>query len=301
MKKQTKKQQKNNKKANKKPSKRKQLKKIYKDIKQIKIQGATNIAKAAIRAYMISPKKSTIRKLKSLRPTEPMLQNVLDKLEKADNKKTKQKKADNKQQILQHFNQAQEKINKHTLKLINPNNIIFTHCHSTNVVKALIYAKKQKKNFEVYNTETRPLYQGRKTAKQLTKAKIKTTTFTDSALGVALSKEQGTKKADKVFLGADAILKNGDIINKIGSETIAIVAKQNKIPVYIIADSWKFTNSNIKLEQRKPGEVWDDAPKNIQLKNPAFEKVSKKFVKAIVSELGVLSPREFVRKARKQV
>ncbi len=54
-----------------------QLNKIYKDIKSVKIQGATNVARAALKAYSLSPKKSTIKKLKSLRPTEPMLQNVL--------------------------------------------------------------------------------------------------------------------------------------------------------------------------------------------------------------------------------
>ena len=251
---------------------KKRFNKIAADIKSIKIQGATNIAKAALKAYSLVPTKTSKKKLLSLRPTEPMMENVLDMAGKKSEK-----------EILKHFNDAQDKINKKVLKLIKKSDVIFTHCHSTNVIKALIYSKKKGKKFEVYNTETRPLFQGRRTARELKKAGIKVTMFVDSAVGVALSKEQGTKKVDKVFLGADAILKNG-IINKIGSETIAKLAKIEKIPVYIIADSWKFTNKKVPQEQRELKEVWDNALKNIKIKNPAFEFVDKKYITKVVTE-----------------
>lgn len=214
-----------------KREKQKKLDKIYNDIKSIKVQGATNVAKAAIKAYLVSPNKSTANKLISLRPTEPMLQNILARLEKGEDK----------DKILNHFQDAQDKINKNVLNLIKNNDLILTHCHSTNVVKSLVYAKKQNKNFQVYLTETRPLFQGRKTAKDLSKAKIKVTMFIDSALDIAL------EKSDKVFLGSDAILKNGDVVNKVGSGMISELAYNHKIPVYIIADSWKFTRKSIKL------------------------------------------------------
>jgi len=265
-------------------NKKKRFNQIAKNIKEVKIQGATNIAKAALEAYYLNPKKQTKTKLLKLRPTEPMLENVLNMAEKGKSQK----------EILNHFSETQEKINKTVLKLIKKNDIIFTHCHSTNVVKALIYAKKKKK-FEVYNTETRPLYQGRKTAKQLRKAGIKVTMFVDSAVGVALSGEQKNKKPDKVFLGADALIKKG-VVNKIGSEVIAQIAKQNKIPVYIIADSWKFTKSKVPMENRKLNEVWDNAPKNIKVKNPAFEFVDRKYVKGIVSEFGLQKYEGFVKR-----
>jgi translation initiation factor 2B subunit (eIF-2B alpha/beta/delta family) len=266
--------------------KKKRFNKICKDIKEIKIQGAVNIAKAGFRAYRLFPNKKTKNKLLSLRPTEPMLENVL---ELAEDKKEKE--------ILLHFKQAQEKINKIVFKLIKNNNVILTHCHSSNVIKALIYSKKKGKKFEVYNTETRPLFQGRKTAKELRKAGIKTTMFIDSAVGVALSKEQETKKTNLVFLGADALVKKG-IINKIGSETITKLAKLEKIPVYIIADSWKFTNKKVPIENRKLNEVWDKAPKKIKIKNPAFEFVPKKYITGIISELGKLSYKDFLKKVK---
>ena len=268
--------------------KKRKFNQISRDIKSIKIQGATNIAKAALKAYKLIPTENSKKKLLSLRPTEPMMENVLEMAGKHSHKK-----------ILDHFKIAQEEINKNILRLIRSHNIIFTHCHSTNVVKALIYARKQgKRVFEVYNTETRPLYQGRKTAKELEKANIPVTIFIDSAIGIALSKEQGTKKPDKVFLGCDAITKKG-IINKVGSELIAQVAKNNKIPFYIIADSWKFTKEKVPTEQRKLNEIWDRAPKKIKIKNPAFEFVPKKYIRAIVSELGILSYDSFLKKVKK--
>jgi len=267
-------------------NKQKRFNKILRDIKSIKIQGARSIAKAALKAYFMFPSKESRKKLLSSRPTEPMMENVLDLAE------TKSKK-----EILNHFDETQDKINKHVLRLIKNNDVIFTHCHSTNVVNSLIYSKKHKKKFQVYNTETRPLFQGRKTARELKKAKIKVTMFVDSAIRIALTKRQKTKKVSKVFLGADALLKEG-VINKVGSGMIAQLAYDNKIPVYVIADSWKFTKEKLFLEQRSLNEIWSSAPKNIKIKNPAFEFVQKKYIKAIVSEFGILTYSQFLKKIK---
>ncbi|MFH1311229.1 MAG: hypothetical protein ABIH65_02380 [Nanoarchaeota archaeon] len=257
------------------------------DIKTIKIQGARNIAKAALKAYVLFSNKKSKKILLNSRPTEPMMFYVLNLAEKGIpyNK------------ILKHFDEAQQSINNQVIKLIKNRSIIFTHCHSTNIVNALIYSHKKGKKFEIYNTETRPLFQGKKTAKELSKAKIKTTFFIDSALDDALSGKQGLKKPNLIFLGADALLKKG-VINKIGSELIAKIAKLNKIPVYIIADSWKFSKDKIPLEQRNINEVWDKAPKNVKIKNPAFEFVDKKYITEIVTEFGLMKYGKFVKKMR---
>ncbi len=253
-------------------NKEKEFNKIIHDIKLVKIQGARNIAKFALKAYFLVPTKKSKNKLLASRPTEPMMEKVLKLAEKKSEK-----------EILNHFDESQDKINQQILKLIKNKDVIFTHCHSTNVINSLIYTHKKGKKFEVYTTETRPLFQGRKTAEELRRAGIKVTLFVDSAVGVALSGEQGNKKVDKVFLGADALLKNG-IINKIGSETIARIATEEKIPVYIIADSWKFTKKKIPIEQRNLNEIWDNAPKNIKIKNPAFEFVERKYITKVINE-----------------
>ena len=267
---------------------KKRFQKILDDIKKVKIQGARTIARKALEAYFLVPTKKSRQLLVSARPTEPMLEKVL-----------REAKSKSYEEIVLHFDSSQEKINSYVFRLIKNKDVIFTHCHSTNVVNALIYAKKHGKNFEVYNTETRPIFQGRKTSLELSKAGIRVTQFVDAAAMIALTKSQGTKKADKVFLGADALVKEG-IINKIGSGMFSRIAYENRIPVYIIADSWKFTPKKVPFENRKLNEIWDKAPKNVRIKNPAFEFVPKKYIRGIVSELGILKYREFVKKAEKR-
>ena len=268
--------------------KKKRFDKIVDDIKKVKIQGASNIAKAALSAYFILPSAKSKKILLGSRPTEPMMARVLQMADKFPERK-----------ILEHFKKAQNAINMFLLRIIKDKDTIFTHCHSTNVSKALIYAHKKGKKFQVFNTETRPLYQGRKTAKELSKAGIKVTMFTDSALATAMEKESKKDRefVTKVFIGADALLKQG-IINKIGSRTISEFAKMNKIPVYVVADSWKFTEKKVPIEQRKLNEVWDKAPRNIKIKNPAFEFVPEKYITKIISEFGVMKYGLFVKRAK---
>ena len=269
--------------------KKKQFKKILKGIKEIKIQGAKNIAKKALYAYTLIPTKRSKRKLLSLRPTEPLLMNVLKKTETSSPAK-----------ILEHFKTTQEKINKNTFNKVKNKDTIFTHCHSSTVVEALINAKKKKKKFEVYHTETRPLFQGRKTTLELKKSKIKTTQFVDSAAMIALTKKQGTKKVNKVFIGADAILRKG-VINKVGSGMFSKIAHDNKIPVYVLANSWKFSPTQLKMEKRSFKEIWQGKSKGrIKIENPAFEFVPRKYITAIISELGVLSYKDFLKKVSKK-
>jgi ribose 1,5-bisphosphate isomerase len=258
---------------------------ICNDIKSLKIQGAKNVAKAGLLAYTLIPTLSSKKKILSLRPTEAMLINIL-------NKQNPHKY----NEFLKTLKENQDKINLHLFKLIKNNSLIFTHCHSSSVTEALIYAKKKGKKFEVYNTETRPLYQGRKTAQELSKAKIKVTMFVDSAATIALTKKQKTKKANLVLLGADAISKNGTL-NKVGSGMFAQIAKINKIPLYIISDSLKYLSKETEIEQRNPKEIWNiKNNKNLKIKNPAFELIDKKFIKGVISEFGILSYEKFIKK-----
>lgn len=259
--------------------------KICRDIKSVRIQGATNVAKSALKAYYLIPSEKSKKILRSLRPTEPMLSHVVDLAGKIP-----------KQEILNHFKQSQDSINKSVFKIIKAGDVIFTHCHSTNVVKALIYAKKKGKKFEVYNTETRPLFQGRKTAGELSKAGIKVTNFVDSAISIALKKEQGTRKVSLVLLGADALLDKS-VINKVGSGTIVRLAKDYKIPVFIVADSWKYAPRKVKLEQRHFKEVWNPKKNNVHIKNPAFESIPRELITAIITEKGKMRYSEFLKKA----
>ena len=90
------------------------LEKIYSDIKSIKIQGATNVAKAALRAYSLDPSEKNKKRLMKLRPTEPMLVNVLRMVDKWPKKK-----------VITHFNDAQSKINKFVYKLLKSGDVVY--------------------------------------------------------------------------------------------------------------------------------------------------------------------------------
>jgi len=275
--------------------KREKFNKIIEGIKEVKIQGAQNVAKKSIEAYKLFPNKQSKKKLLSLRPTEPLLKNVLNKLER--NLSSQSYK-----EIENHFKKVQENVNESILKLIHSKDVIFTHCHSSTVNNAFIHAKNKGKNFEVYATETRPLYQGRKTVKELSKAKIKTTLFVDSAAQIALTKNQNTKKADKFFIGADALLDKG-IVNKIGSGMFANIAHENKIPVYVFSDSWKYSKEKVKMEKRpfkeiSKGWIGKGEKRKFKVENPAFEFIDKKYIKAVVSEYGILPYDKFLKKVR---
>ncbi len=263
---------------------KKKFTQILKDIKSVKIQGANNVAKAALIAYEMFPSESTVKKLNSLRPTEPMMTHILNRV-----------KDESYEEIIFHIENTQKKINELVFRTIRNGDVIFTHCHSTSVITALIYSKKKGKKFIVYSTETRPLYQGRKTAKDLIKNGIKTEMFVDSSAMIIFSGKQGVKKPTKMFIGADAVTKKG-VVNKVGSEMFAKISSENKVPVYVVTNSWKFTNNKVKIEQRDRKEIWNKAPKSLKIKNFAFEEIDRKYVTKIISEFGILSYKEFLKK-----
>ncbi len=256
---------------------------ICKKIKSVQIQGATNIAKAALRAYSLKPTKSSINQLIKLRPTEPALQNALKYAEKFSI-----------ENALNHFENAQQFINYYFLKIIQKNSIIMTHCHSNTIEQALASAHKSGKRFSVFNLETRPLMQGHITAKRLAKYGIPVTISVDSAMDSII------EKCDFIVLGADAVTIKG-VLNKVGSRAIAELAHQHKKPVYIVTDSWKFSKSSIPIEQRNKNEVWSSAPKNVKINNPAFEIINSKYITKIISEIGITSHKEFIAETKKSI
>jgi ribose 1,5-bisphosphate isomerase len=259
------------------------FKEVCRDIKSLKIQGAENVAIRGIKA--LSMQNADVKTLLSLRPTEPMLRNAVKFYKENGEEKT-----------LEHFESSMKKLVRYGVRKVRP--VVFTHCHSSSVVNILKEAKKTKK-FEVYNTETRPLFQGRKTSKELSKIGVKVTEVVDSAGGIALRRTRFMKKSDVMMIGADAVLKDGRVINKVGSGLFAEIAYYHKIPVYICSDSWKFSNRSVKIEERSFKEVWEKKPRGVKIKNPAFEVVESKYITGIISELGVLNPKKFVKKVQK--
>ena len=259
---------------------------IIQDIKDIKIQGANHIAIEGIKASILKNDKQSLRKILSTRPTEPLLQNAIYLLEKSKNKEKKAK------QLIKYIETSNQKIARKGATLIKNNMNIFSHCHSTTVMEILKYAKKvQKKNFVVYTLEVEPVLQGRITAKELSAAGIKVVIFPD------LAAESALRKCDLFLFGADAFLKKG-VVNKIGTQLLCNIAKEYKIPAYSCGVSLKFTKK-AKIEFRSGREVWDERNKKIEVVNPSFDFTKKKYIIGVISELGILSYRDFVKQAKK--
>jgi len=264
---------------------KKALVKIINNIESVKIQGAENVAKASIKAFLLNPTKATSKKILSTRPTEPLMQNAIKLLLKS---KTPKKTAE---KFLRELEIAHSSIAKKGAALIKNDMNVYVHCHSSTVMDILKHAKRvRKKNFVVYTTEVEPLLQGHLTAKDLAKSKIKVMISPDMAA------ESAMKNCDLFLFGADAFTKNS-VANKIGTSTLCRLAKIYNIPSYSAGVSKKFTKK-IKLEKRSPKELWNTRNKRIKAQNPAFDKTPYNLITGIISEYGILSPKEFLRKAK---
>jgi len=271
-------------------------KEIIEKIKTLEIQGAENIAISATEAFTLKLNETqdydklekSVQELTNTRPTEPGLRNALKYC-----LKNYKEKSDVASFVINHFKESKEKIAEYGAKKIHDGMKVFTHCHSSTVEAVIVKAWDQGKKFEVFNTETRPKFQGRKTATNLAKKGIPVTHFVDSAGRSML------RKADLFLFGCDAITSEGKLINKIGTEMLAAVANKSGIPAYSCTNSWKFDPNTLfgfdeEIEQRNPNEVWENPPKGIKIYNPAFEITAPDIFTGVITELGIYKPETLV-------
>jgi len=298
-----------------------EIKKIIGDIKSLKIQGARNVAKASIKALIIHAKHSRastprkfyneIKKLSSVlaktRPTEPMMRNALrsaveylySEVKTKQSGKALMKKFIRREELyLKKVSEDAKKLFEYGAKLVPKGALVITHCHSSTVTGILKKAKNKK--IKVIACETRPRYQGRITAKELAGAGIDTTIVVDGAMNLYM------KKADLVMVGADSITSRGDLINKVGTSTLAHIAKMHDTSFYSAAELFKYSSRTFygereKIEERNPKEVWEKPPRKVKVSNPAFDVTSAKYINGYITELGVIPPPAFFSLATRKL
>lgn len=192
---------------------------------------------------------------------------------------------------------------KNGSRLIADGDHILTHCNAGALATAgygtalgvIRAAREQGKQLHVYVDETRPVLQGaRLTAWELKKEKIPYTLITDNMAGFLMQQ----KKIDKIIVGADRIAANGDTANKIGTYSLAVLAKAHGVPLYIAAplstiDISLKTGDSIPIEERKNDEVVHfqgtrSAPRGTIAYNPAFDITPARLITAIITEKGIL-------------
>jgi ribose 1,5-bisphosphate isomerase len=284
---------------------------VAEKIKKLEIQGARNVAKAAINsmrnvilhssASESNPLLKELLQAKDIlfdtRPTEPAMRNGIryvlyqTKEAKGDISATKEIAIKACDKILNYFEDAILKIHEIGARKIVSGMQIMTHCHSSTVTGILRKAHEQGKDIHVICTETRPRYQGHRTARELVEAGIEVTFVVDSAMRYMMKHFE----VDIALIGADAITSEGTIINKIGTRLFALAADERDVPFYCAADTFKFSPETSlgfleKIEKRDTEEIWKDAPSGLHIENPAFETVPRRYIDGIITEVGVFPP-----------
>lgn len=206
-------------------------------------------------------------------------QNIQDYLESL------QSAVRSKQHVLKHFDKYRmneesvySNIYKKALPYLKNKKRILTISNSKTVYEILrLLITNHKPRITI--CESRPQYEGRLLAKKLSALKVQVQLITEAQAAEYIN------KCDCVLIGADTILKNGDVINKVGSLQLAILSKYYSKPFYVIADKSKFSNKN-KFAQRveSQNEIWKGKTKKIFIKNYYFEKIPRILITKILSD-----------------
>ena len=289
-------------------------------IKRLEVQGARNVAIAAIKTLQTLTKETKaktktefLRQLSEAqellfasRETEPLMRNavkyVISQAE-SSSEKTVNKLCEivysQASQFLQNLDDSRQQIAKIGAKRVRDGSVVFTHCHSSTVTRLLAEAKNNGKNFKVICTETRPAFQGRITAKEMVELGVETTFIVDSATRSFIS------KADLVIVGADAITSEGNVVNKIGTSTLALIAYEARKPFYVVSELLKFDPATLQgsyeqIEERSPAEVWKEAPQKLSVRNPAFDVTPRRYIHGLICEEGIIAPQSVVEVTRRR-
>jgi methylthioribose-1-phosphate isomerase len=200
---------------------------------------------------------------------------------------------------------SSEAISRLGAELIKDGFGVLTHCNTGplatagygTALGAIIYAHQQGKTLKVFATETRPRCQGaRLTAWELKQADVPFILVTDSMAGYLLHRGE----VDCIIVGADRIALNGDTANKIGTYSLAVLAKESSIPFYVAAptstiDTSISSGDEIPIEERSPEEVTHIGgirivPEGVNVINPAFDVTPHRYITAIITEKGIIKP-----------
>lgn len=249
------------------------------------------------------------------RPTAVNLFWAIDRIKKlVQNNKDKdldtirQMLVDESQHMLEEDIVTNKSIGRYGASFVDDGDTIITHCNAGSIATAgygtaegvMRAAVEQKKKIHVYVDETRPVLQGaRLTAWELMEEKIPCTLITDSMAGHFMYHDM----IDLAIVGADRIANNGDVANKIGTYSLAVLCKEHGIPFYVAApistiDFNTESGAFIPIEERDPREVTHIlgklpvAPDGVKAANPAFDVTPARYVTAVITEKGAFHPKD---------
>lgn len=190
-------------------------------------------------------------------------------------------------------------IGEHHRALLKDGGTYLTHCNSQAALRGFLEARKQGLNFEVLATETRPWRQGFLTARQLAEGGVRVTLMVDSAAFHEMP------RVDAVFVGCDTVAANGDVVNKVGTSAIALAARELGVPFYVCGETYKVdpdtpSGAEVIIEEREATEIADPTElPGVRLLNPVFDVTPNSRVRALLTELGPVAPKDALATARK--
>ena len=307
-------------------------------IKKLKIRGAPAIGIAAAMgialgaqeikadgfADFVKKLETVMQTLLSTRPTAVNIRWAVERIKKLLNASRDKSVDDLKnllieegKKILAEDIEINKAIGRWGAGFIKDGDTILTHCNAgslatggygTATAPMLIAAKEQGKRIQVIADETRPVLQGaRLTAWELMQAGIPVTLITDNTAGALMKKG----RINLAIVGTDRTARNGDVANKIGTYTVAVLCKEHRIPFYVAAplSSIDFSMKSgelIPIEERDSEEVttiWGHrvAPEGVNVINLAFDVTPAKYVSAIFTEKGAFKPADIKKLTKKDV
>jgi len=188
-----------------------------------------------------------------------------------------------------------EKSAKNASKLLKNGVTVLTNSFSSTFLKAAAFAGRRKVHFIV--AESRPLFEGRRTAKELAEMGFKVTLISDAACSIFI------EQSDLVLVGADTILPDGSLANKVGTKLIALAAYEKRISFYAVSQTIKIIpdKKHFAIEEKEPAEI-SKPIREVTTRNPYFDVTPAKYITGIITENGIMDARkikEFARQLRK--
>jgi translation initiation factor eIF-2B subunit delta len=181
-----------------------------------------------------------------------------------------------------HTSQQKEKVDiifKKIFPRLKKLNKIITLSRSGTVLAVLKLWHQKNKKIKVIVCESRPKLEGRQMAESLVRNGIKTFLITDAMMSLFVP------QVDAALIGADLVLKNGNVVNKVGSKSLSLLCKENKKSLFVVTSKSKFTKKKIfKPKKEDPQEVWVNKFKNLSVSNIYFEEIENKLITKIFTD-----------------
>ncbi len=284
-------------------------------IASMEVRGAATIAGAAADALQTQAEHSEVstaaefrnqlraaaRRLHETRPTAVSLPNclryVLDRMEGDSVEELRATTAAAAAEFSARLETAQDDLGAVGANRLRDGDTVMTHCHSTDVLSCIEAARDRGIELSAIVKETRPRKQGHITAKALRELDVPVTLVVDGAAGRYL------KEVDHVLVGADSIAADGAVINKIGTRSLAVTARERDTPIVVAAQTVKLdpatlSGHTVEIEYRDESEVISERERDdigeITVRNPAFDVTPPRYVDAIVTERGQFPPESIV-------